>query len=131
MTDIQEKVRAGLKRRYAAERRFRLYGLFSILLGLCFLLVLFVSIIGNGYTAFQQTFVNIPVYFDPDVIDPKDPHGAFEGRKGARLLAVSTADGRELAAYPLTVPPVFDGLIAAHGKLFMAMADGTVACWSP
>jgi outer membrane protein assembly factor BamB len=66
----------------------------------------------------------------PDVIDPRDPYGAFEGRKGGELWAVSTVDGRRIAAYRLEAPPVFDGLIAAHGKLFMTMADGTVCCWS-
>ena len=67
----------------------------------------------------------------PDVIDPKDPYGALEGRKGAELWAVSTADGRKLATHRLAAPPVFDGLIAAQGKLFIVMADGTVASWTP
>ncbi|MCC6208582.1 MAG: phosphate ABC transporter permease PstA [Gammaproteobacteria bacterium] len=66
-----EIVRAGMKRRQSAEKRFRLYGLLAILLGLTFLSVLFVSIIGNGYTAFAQTYVKIPVYFDPAGIDPE------------------------------------------------------------
>ncbi|MGE0371071.1 MAG: phosphate ABC transporter permease PstA [Gammaproteobacteria bacterium] len=66
-----EIVRAGLKRRQAAEKRFRMYGVLAIVLGLVFLSVLFVSIIGNGYTAFAQTYVKIPVYFDPAGIDPE------------------------------------------------------------
>jgi len=67
----------------------------------------------------------------PDLIDPKDPYGALEGRKGAELWAVATADGRKLAAYRLAAPPVFDGLIAAQGRLFLVMADGAVASWTP
>ncbi len=66
-----EIVRAGLRRRQAAEKRFRLYGLLAILLGLVFLSVLFVSIVGNGYSAFAQTYVRLPVYFDAAVIDPE------------------------------------------------------------
>lgn len=54
-------MRAGLKRRYAAEKRFRLYGILSILLALAFLLVLFVDIIGKGHTAFVQTGIDLPV----------------------------------------------------------------------
>jgi phosphate transport system permease protein len=65
-----EIVRAGLKRRQAAEKRFRLYGLLAILLGLAFLSLLFVSIVGNGYTAFAQSYVKLPVFFDPAAIDP-------------------------------------------------------------
>jgi len=65
-----EVVRAGLKRRNAAERRFRLYGQAAILLGLAFLSLLFVSIVGSGYTAFTQTYIKVPVLFDAAVIDP-------------------------------------------------------------
>ena len=64
----------------------------------------------------------------PDVIDPKDPYGAFEGRKGARLWVVSTEDGRRLAEYVLDRPPVFDALIATRARLYLAMEDGSVIC---
>jgi hypothetical protein len=41
---------------------------------------------------------------------------------------VKAADGTKLAEHKLDVPPVFDGLIAAGGRLFMSMADSTVVC---
>jgi len=63
-------VRAGLNKRKAAERRFKLYGKIAIGMGLMFLLLLFGSIISNGYTAFVQTYVKLEVYIDPDRIDP-------------------------------------------------------------
>lgn len=65
----------------------------------------------------------------PDVIDSDDPYGAFEGRKGGRLWAVSTADGARLAEYEMSVPPVFDGMIAADQCLFITDRDGAVSCW--
>ena len=65
-----EKIRHGLVRRQRAEKRFRIYGVTAILLGLSFLLLLFGSIISNGYKAFGQTHINLPVYFDPQVIAP-------------------------------------------------------------
>jgi phosphate transport system permease protein len=65
-----EIVRAGMKRRQAAEKRFRVYGQLAILLGMVFLSLLFVSIIGNGYTAFAQTYVKLPVHLDAAEIDP-------------------------------------------------------------
>ncbi|EIC23969.1 phosphate ABC transporter, permease protein PstA [Thiorhodovibrio frisius] len=64
-------VNASLKRRHAAEQRFRLLGATAVALGLLFVAILFISIIGNGYTAFQQTYVELPVYFDPELIDPE------------------------------------------------------------
>jgi len=71
-----EKVNASLKRRHAAENRFKMYGLTAITLGLLFLLFLFVSIVGNGYSAFTQTYARLNITFDEAVIDPtgeRDP----------------------------------------------------------
>ena len=64
-----EIVNRGLNKRYRAERRFRLYGLLAIVASMVFLSLLFVSIVGNGYTAFQQTFMQLDVSFDPEVLD--------------------------------------------------------------
>jgi phosphate transport system permease protein len=68
---IVEVVEAGMKRRRAAERRFRLYGQIALALGLFFLVTLFTSIIGNGYTAFWQTHVRLDLKLDAAVIDPE------------------------------------------------------------
>jgi hypothetical protein len=65
----------------------------------------------------------------PDKVPESDPYGAFEGRLGGELRILSTQDGTEKASYVMKVPPVFDGLIAADGKLFMSLEDGTVCCW--
>lgn len=54
---------------------------------------------------------------------------AHEGRKGVRLAAVSTADGKVLASYRVDAMPVFDGMAAARGHLFLAMRDGSVGCF--
>ncbi|MEO0729973.1 MAG: DUF3333 domain-containing protein, partial [Pseudomonadota bacterium] len=50
-----------LRKRYAAEARFKAYGLVAILLGLTFLVLLFTSIISNGWQAFFQTKITVPV----------------------------------------------------------------------
>lgn len=63
-------VNASLKKRYAAERRFRFIGAGAVVLGLFFVAMLFASIVGNGYSAFQQTYIALPVHFDPQAIDP-------------------------------------------------------------
>ena len=64
------------------------------------------------------------------------PHGpahreleAFRGAQGVSLAAYSTADGRRLSAHPLEGLPVFDGLAAARGRLFLSTKDGKVLCW--
>ncbi|MCB5201406.1 phosphate ABC transporter permease PstA [Neorhizobium sp. T786] len=59
----------GIKRRYAAERRFRIYGIAAISFGLLFLFLLLWSVGSKGYTAFQQTMITIPVEFSEQIID--------------------------------------------------------------
>jgi phosphate transport system permease protein len=61
-------VNRGLPKRYRAERRFRFYGMAGIVISLVFLSLLFVSIVGKGYTAFQQTFIELDVTFDPEIL---------------------------------------------------------------
>ena len=50
---------ANTKRRNAAEKRFRAYGLTAIIIGLFFLVVLFFSIIRSGLPAFTHTVVEM------------------------------------------------------------------------
>ena len=66
----------------------------------------------------------------PDVIPEDDPAAAFEGRKGADLWSISASTGEKLAEIQhLDSPPVFDGLIAAHRRLYISTADGAVRCF--
>ncbi|MBM4220441.1 MAG: phosphate ABC transporter permease PstA [Gammaproteobacteria bacterium] len=74
--ETRRRVNAGLRRRYRSERLFRFYGICSVCLGVIFLLVLFGTIIGNGYSAFRQSFVRLDIHFDPGLLDPdggRDP----------------------------------------------------------
>ncbi|MEL6683957.1 MAG: phosphate ABC transporter permease PstA [Pseudomonadota bacterium] len=48
-----------MKKRNAAEARFKMYGIFAITLGLAFLIFLTFSILRNGIPAFTQTVVNV------------------------------------------------------------------------
>ncbi|NDY73666.1 phosphate ABC transporter permease PtsA [Desulfobacter hydrogenophilus] len=67
-----DMVKKGLNRRHRKERRFRFFGCAAILISLSFLSLLLISIIFNGYTAFQQTVVRLDVLLDTDVIDKDD-----------------------------------------------------------
>jgi len=65
----------------------------------------------------------------PDVVDRKDPLGAFEGRKGGLLYVFDSASGKRLSEHALPFPPVFNGAAAARGRLYVAQVDGSIACF--
>jgi hypothetical protein len=66
----------------------------------------------------------------PDLCDPADPAAALEGRQGASLMAFSPEDGKKLFECKLDAPPVFDGLSAAGGRLYLSASDGRIICFS-
>lgn len=75
MTSQEQKSRrisATLARRYRAERRFRFYGLMAICFGLLCVGVLFVDIIGKGHGAFRQTYIQLEVAYDGDILGLSD-----------------------------------------------------------
>ncbi len=65
----------------------------------------------------------------PDVVDPQDPLGAFEGRKGGILSVFDAAAGERLAEHRLPSPPVFNAAAAARERLYLAEEDGSIACF--
>jgi len=80
----------------------------------------------------------------PDIIDEEqvftNPDGpgvqtklheqtaAWEGKKGAMLHVVSASDGERLAEYELETVPVWDGMAAANGRLYLCLNNGRVVC---
>jgi len=117
-------VNRGLTRRYRSERRFRFYGLSAIIVSLLFLSLLFFSIVGKGYSAFQQTFVKLDVFFDPailhqDALASADYQGLIKqslrkmfpdvtGRQDKRMLygLISSGASFQLRAIVLENPDV-------------------------
>ena len=70
-----DRLQAGLKARYARERRFKLYGVMAIAVAVGFLLLLLGRIIEQGHTAFYAHELTVPVYMDPARIDRAYPQG--------------------------------------------------------
>lgn len=81
----------------------------------------------------------------PDVLDEKtrgrtnpaadkaalNQEASLEGQKGALLWAIARKDGKRLAEYKLSAPPVFDGMATANGCLYFSTVDGHVQCFQP
>jgi len=66
--------------------------------------------------------------YDFRLRDPQSAVAAWRGKEGAELWAVSTSNGERVAAYDLEKPPVFDGVIAAGGRLYVSTTGGKVVC---
>jgi hypothetical protein len=82
----------------------------------------------------------------PDIVGAEGPKGvhpytlrspktlsaqaaAFEGKSGGAIWAVSADDGKTLNKIDLPSPPVWDGLAASGGRLYIATMDGKVSCY--
>ena len=57
--------------RNKAEARFKAYGLGAILVAMLALVILLTSVVGNGASSFQQTFITLPVELSADRVDKK------------------------------------------------------------
>ena len=60
--------------------------------------------------------------------NPDEVKAAYAGTKGGLIRFVSTEDGSQTGEIKLDTRPVFDGMSAAHGKLYVALKDGRVLC---
>lgn len=68
--ETQVLVRRSLARRYRAEKRFRAYGIAAVLAGIGFVIFLFGTIFAQGASVFRQSYVELAIHYDPEVIDP-------------------------------------------------------------
>ena len=71
---------------------------------------------------------NVAIYHVNSPSALREQEAAWAGRKGGLLWAVSAADGKPIAQHTLASPPAWDGLAAAHGRLYLSTTDGKVIC---
>ena len=93
-----EAMRKRIRRRYAAERRFRLLGLGAILISAAFLAFLLVTMLSNGLGGFRQTELRLDMIFPSSALTASSAGGEIEaavaaaaeaqyGKDGARMLS--------------------------------------------
>lgn len=85
------EVAVRLRRRHAAEKRFRLYGLAAISFGMFFLAWLFVTLIAQGYPAFMQTNIRLDVDLNAAELDPSGKRNPDDLRKADFTVPVRDA----------------------------------------
>lgn len=65
------------------------------------------------------------------IVKGRDTPQALAGAEGIALRSVRPSDGTIVFEHKLDALPVFDGLIAAKGRLYLACVDGSVRCLGP
>lgn len=98
-----------VRRRNAAEKRFRFYGMTAIAIGILALIVLLSSVLSNGTGAFQQTYVTLSVHLPADKLDKQG------NRDPEEMKSVSTF------GYS---PLIRDAVVARAEELGWVMPDG-------
>jgi len=86
---------ARTRARNRAEKRFRAFGLAAVILAMAMLAMLLVSILGNGLSAFRQTYVSFPVELAADALDKSG------NRDPAEMAKVTTIGYSKLLATAL------------------------------
>jgi hypothetical protein len=59
---------------------------------------------------------------------PVVSEAAYRGQQGVAVQVLGKADGRVVQELPLEDLPVFDGLAASGGGVFVALHGGRVVC---
>ncbi|MBL7114868.1 MAG: PQQ-binding-like beta-propeller repeat protein [Kiritimatiellae bacterium] len=65
----------------------------------------------------------------PDVLEDGSALPAISGQKGAVLRSCKAEDGSLIQEIKLDAEPVFDGMIAADGKVFISNKDASLVCY--
>lgn len=90
-----DRIQASLKKRYARERRFQIYGQLAVLTGFIFLFLLLADIVIKGTPAFHQQFIRLAVTFDADSLGI-EPGAGEEALRGANYGGLIKSSLREL-----------------------------------
>lgn len=106
-----------IRGRYAAERRFRAYGLIALGITVLFLLVLFTEILRNGIPAFTQHSLVLDVPVKAEVVDP-------DGKKD--VAAIRGAD-----YFPLTRDALNAAIPGIEGRAAQRQLTGLLSSGAP
>jgi hypothetical protein len=81
----------------------------------------------------QDVADELQAFYKPDDAENRSAlakqDSVLENQQGAVLYAVSASDGTKLAEYKLDSLPVWDGMAAANGRLYLATKSGKVLCF--
>ncbi|MEO7634689.1 MAG: phosphate ABC transporter permease PstA [Sphingomicrobium sp.] len=123
---IDEAAQRRVRRRYAAERRFRLVGLFAVGLSVLFLAFLLYSMAAKGLGGFVRTEAALPVDFaNSDLfLEPANLRGADAAETIAGADLAGAISKSAVSTYGPAASEMFgDGAIASLSRAILADPD--------
>ncbi|MDO5612998.1 MAG: phosphate ABC transporter permease PstA [Paracoccus sp. (in: a-proteobacteria)] len=105
---------ARTRRRNASESRFRGYGLAAIGIAVLALVILVTTILRDGSSAFRQTYLDLPVYLNPEVVDPQ---GNRDPAEMSRVLTL---------AYSRVLDASLDAAVAGMNLNIEGLTEGDI-----
>lgn len=137
---IKEAVARTVRKRHRAERRLKGYGIAAIAFALTALVLLLVSIVSQGYTAFTQTWIRLDVEFKKELVDPEGkgtPEALREGNYGAVAAEAIEArfpqatDRRARRNLGQMVSPGADGILRRMVMATPSLVGSKQSVWVP
>ncbi|SEL89539.1 MULTISPECIES: phosphate ABC transporter permease PstA [unclassified Acinetobacter] len=80
----KKTIQNSLAKRHRKEKTFRFFGFSAVIAGLFFVVLLFGSILAKGLPAFWQSSMNLPIYFDPKIVEVGPKPVLAEGENPAQ-----------------------------------------------
>ncbi|MDB5667660.1 MAG: phosphate transporter permease [Alphaproteobacteria bacterium] len=132
-----EAMQRRIRRRYAAERRFKLLGLGAVALSAGFLALLLVIMIGNGIRGFTATELKLDIDFPASGITVSE--ASLSGPNPQLALASADLDGVIERAATAQYGPQGTALFSGAGRLALrdailddpAILNGRTTLWLP
>ena len=106
MSDVTKIIEKSLKKRKRSERNFKLFGLLGIISAITFLVIILSTIFLTGKKAFNNTVINLDVFFDPKIIDPNGKRELSEIKEAILKLIKSHKTNQLLAQQEKTPPNI-------------------------
>ena len=85
-------------------------------------------LVPDDYATIQQAVDNATAGDEVRIEVKKGTPSANQKPPAAELRVMSTADGKQSAKYKLDCEPVFDGMAAAYGRLYIPLKNGKIVC---
>lgn len=120
---------SNLKKRHAADTRFKLYGMAAIAIAFIFLAILLFDIVAKGTSGLQQTQIRLEIHFDNEIIESGSIIKLIRNGFDKRFPEVKT-DAEKRALYRL-IPDAAKFILKDQYKADPKLVGTSANIWLP